>query len=935
MKLSASLRLVFFLTVVLGSACQRSPSTGVRLDLSPLIQQGLQSVLRVDHIDLSVEAPDSSFNFNRTFAPDETDVEIQIPANTPLSLIVQGKTLLGEEARAEDLARLEAEAPIELQARAEEEAVTSYFGATKLIASPGTVSDVDLKVRPAGRVTLSFTFPKRLLTANARPDADTSRVLFRSTGTVPMIPEAHNERLVRWQSNQLTLSETLHVGTYELSGVLVVNRVEYILPASEPLVIPHGAVLSLGEISISCQDPNADEDEDGHTCQNDCDDTEKRCWLPHHCADSDGDHEINCMDTEFRDTGAPIPSTCGNGVRDAGERCDGDCPLSEGDCPSNTVCTTFTFSGDAANCSAHCEEAPVTCGQGQSCDDAQGGCVCDLDHEATGDTCIHEKQVPCRDDAPEHATANVVPVTITYSTDAGWTSPAACLWECPPGYLREEQRCINSRESTCKDVAPEHATSIPREVTLSYLGEGQWTSPDDCLWECAVNYFQADQRCINTQQVTCQDVAPENATATSAMVTVTYFNGRWSSPEACAWTCDNTSDCVIGGACIPKGTADPTNSCRSCQSATNGTGYSPSTGQSCGDAACTRSQCNQMGECEGAEPVACAAGLTCNEEAGGCACAPNTSQCTNDDTGALTSLRVCEASGDHTQVRACEFHCLNLSDTSALCLQDRQVTGLSISTSGSTLVLHWEALAPQTDFLKYEVQTRNAAGVWETVATTSTNSYSRDQVANGIHWYRVRGVEAGYPMSPSDAASANVNSSPGLSVGADSTNFLYVFTTAGTYKGDLGGREEANYLCSSELTYQDGAAACAHTVALVSMSDSDSIANLPATNNLSREVPIKSINGTILAHNWPDFIDGNIQTSLLEANIDARTWWSGSDYLGNNKDNCNRWTSRSGNANGRYGGGTSTDQDWISKGSSGCDQERHVLCLCVPSSRND
>ncbi|MED5465243.1 MAG: hypothetical protein VX699_11355 [Myxococcota bacterium] len=933
MKLTASLRLVFFLAVVLTGGCDQSAATGIRLDLSPLVQQGLQSAGRVDHINLSVEAPDSPFKLNQTLAPNETDVELKIPANTPLSLIVQARSRIEEGDRTEDEPLQQAATLSEAEGRTEEEVITSYFGATKFVARPGTISDVDLKVRPAGKVTVSFTFPKRLLNDNARPDADTSRVSFRSTDTLPMIPDAHNERLVRWQSNRLTLSQTLHVGTYELSGVLVINRVEYILPRSEPLSIPHGGVLSLGEIKISCEDPNADEDQDGHTCPNDCDDSEKRCWLPHHCEDSDGDQEINCLDTEFRNTGAPIPSTCGNGVRDAGERCDGDCPLSAEDCPSNTGCTTFTFSGHAATCSSRCKETPVTCGQGQSCDDTLGGCVCQPDHEAAGDICIHEKQVNCRDNSPEHAIANVIPVTITYSTEEGWSSPAPCLWECAPGYLREEQRCINSRESSCNNVAPENANSIPRVVTITYLGDGQWSSPADCLWECAPDYFQSEQRCINTQQINCQDVAPENATSTPRTVSITYSNGEWSPPEACAWTCDNTSDCVINNACISKGTKDPTNPCRSCQSSINGSAYSPSPGQACGDSACTPSQCNLMGECEAGESLTCAAGLTCSEEVGGCACAPNTSQCVNDDTGALTALRLCEASGTQTRVNTCDFVCLNLSETSALCLKNQQVTGLTITANGDTLVLHWDALVPQTQSLKYQIQTRNTAGTWENLATTSTNSYSQGNVSGGVHWYRVRGVEAGQPMSASNAVSINL--SPGFSTSTGSTSFLYLFPTAGTHNGNLGNREETNYLCSSELTLQDGAAACEHTVALLSMSDSDSIANLPATNNLSRESPIKSLNGTILAYNWPDFIDGDIQSALLEANINAPTWWSGSDHLGNNKDNCNRWTSSSGNATGRYGAGTTTDQDWISKGSSSCNQERHVLCLCVPSSQAD
>ena len=186
-------------------------------------------------------------------------------------------------------------------------------------------------------------------------------------------------------------------------------------------------------------------------------------------------------------------------------------------------------------------------------------------------------------------------------------------------------------------------------------------------------------------------------------------------------------------------------------------------------------------------------------------------------------------------------------------------------------------------------------------------------------------------MTASSPVSSAVSQNLSMSVG--STGFLYVFATAGTYTGALGNREEANSLCSSELTGQNSAAACDRTVALVSVSESDSIANLPALSDLPRELPLKSINGTILAHSWAELMDGTLQSSLLDADIDAGTWWSGADHQGNTRDNCDGWTSRSGNASGRYGGGTATDQDWINKGSSPCDRERHVLCLCVPSSQ--
>lgn len=56
---------------------------------------------------------------------------------------------------------------------------------------------------------------------------------------------------------------------------------------------------------------------------------------------------------------------CGNGILDAGETCDGDCPES---CPGASACTLWTLEGSAELCNARCVQSEITvCQPGDGC----------------------------------------------------------------------------------------------------------------------------------------------------------------------------------------------------------------------------------------------------------------------------------------------------------------------------------------------------------------------------------------------------------------------------------------------------------------------------------------------------------------------------------------------------------------------------------------
>lgn len=92
------------------------------------------------------------------------------------------------------------------------------------------------------------------------------------------------------------------------------------------------------------------------------------------CVDDDGCCPAACDDTTDNDCSA----TCGDGVIDDGETCDGDC----GTCDSSDACREGIATGSADNCSLECAFEPIT-----ACQDDDGCCPSGCD-ESTDSDCL-------------------------------------------------------------------------------------------------------------------------------------------------------------------------------------------------------------------------------------------------------------------------------------------------------------------------------------------------------------------------------------------------------------------------------------------------------------------------------------------------------------------------------------------------------------------
>ncbi len=215
---------------------------------------------------------------------------------------------------------------------------------------------------------------------------------------------------------------------------------------------------------------------------------------------------------------------------------------SNGDAAAQPTCTDGMQNGD---------EEGVDCG-GSSCAacvecSANGDCDSNL---CVDNTCRTSRLEPCTDQAPGNATSVDADVVTTYSPGSGWSTPAACAWNCNTDYFQDGQTCINSRQADCTDNAPANATSTTAQVTVTYTDAGGWSTPADCQWTCNADYFDDGASCINTRTVQCNNNPPANGTSILANVQITYTDANgWSSPADCDFTC-KVDYCKSGLQCV-------------------------------------------------------------------------------------------------------------------------------------------------------------------------------------------------------------------------------------------------------------------------------------------------------------------------------------------------------------------------------------------------
>lgn len=162
---------------------------------------------------------------------------------------------------------------------------------------------------------------------------------------------------------------------------------------------------------------------------------------------------------------------------------------------------------------------------------------------------------------------------------------------------------------------------------------------------------------------------------------------------------------------------------------------------------------------------------------------------------------------------------------------------------------------------------------------------------------------------------------------------IYLYFATSVHDGNLkGSYPDARTGADFITAYRPLSLAGKTTHAFISISPTDSIADMPARFGFPNNIPIVSaIDDTkIIADNWNDLLDGSIKMNFHDAlGLDKLdTWWSGSNTNGtydDSSDNCSGWTSNSKTSKGMTGVTDEVDTLWIHFTDGPGDYARWVL----------
>ena len=247
--------------------------------------------------------------------------------------------------------------------------------------------------------------------------------------------------------------------------------------------------------------------------------------------------------------------SCGNGVTEPGETCDGDCKAT---CTDGNECTLDTKTGSAENCNVACNHQSITeCAMDDGC--CPAGCNANNDDDCS---------VSCGNDV----------------TEPGETCDGDCATNCKDGNACTIDTMTGSNENC--NVACAHQV-----ITTCSMGDGCCPTgcdanvDDDCSPSCGNGVTEDGETCDGDCIAKCTD---GNACT---------VDNKLGSAEGCNVTCtfQEINGCVMGDKCCPTGCdANVDDDC------------SPS----CGNGV------NEEGEsCDGDCPTTCEDGNACTKDA--------------------------------------------------------------------------------------------------------------------------------------------------------------------------------------------------------------------------------------------------------------------------------------------------------------------------------
>ena len=156
--------------------------------------------------------------------------------------------------------------------------------------------------------------------------------------------------------------------------------------------------------------------------------------------------------------------------------------------------------------------------------------------------------------------------------------------------------------------------------------------------------------------------------------------------------------------------------------------------------------------------------------------------------------------------------------------------------------------------------------------------------------------------------------------------FKYVFVTSQTYDGNLGGLSGADLKCQ---TLANTAGLRGIYKAWLSNNTTSASSRLAHAS-----IPYKLKNGTIIANNWSDLIDGSIASAIKITESEGITGVSGvmtntsaSGNISPYNYNCDNWSSSQGSSYRILGLNVNMDRGWTDYGANNCTTRVRLYCF--------
>ena len=245
----------------------------------------------------------------------------------------------------------------------------------------------------------------------------------------------------------------------------------------------------------------------------------------------------------------------------------------------------------------------------------------------------------------------------------------------------------------CEECAPSSSKT-------SWSNRSQGAMCDDGDACTKMTTCNANGQCTGTQ-ITCNDQNPCTKDQCDPQQGCTYpdepqgtscpGDGLSCTSDQCdgSGSCTHpvSSGCLIGGTCISKGTAKPSEPCKQCSPSASKTSYSAvSSGTSCDDGEfCTvNDACNTQGQCTGSKRdcaatlgpkvASCNQKFTCDDFADRCrASQPKMNNASCDDQNACTSSESCQNGVCTAQnTVTCSNPCKTCDPGTGMCTENRQ-----------------------------------------------------------------------------------------------------------------------------------------------------------------------------------------------------------------------------------------------------------------------